>query len=68
MWTALREARRTGIRVPVPVDALHGRLARIEVRVTSATDAVTKLFALAQALTHDYDRFETLIEGGEGSD
>ena len=77
--TALRQARRTGIRVPVPVDAFHGRLAhlpagvsvsrdRIEVRVTSAKDAVTKLFALAQALTHDYDRFETLIEGGKVSD
>ena len=79
LLSALRQARRTGIRVPVPSDALHGRLAnlppgvsvhryRIEVRVTSATDAVAKLFALAQALTHDYDRFETLIEGGEGSD
>ena len=77
--TALRQARRTGIRVPVPVDALDGRLARlppgvsvsrdrIEVHFTSATDAVAKLFALAQALTHDYDRFETLIEGEEGSD
>ena len=79
VWTALRQARRTGIRVQVPVDALHGRLAslpagvsvsrdRIEVRFTSAHDAVAKLFALAQALTHDYDRFETLIEGGEGSE
>ena len=79
VWTALRQARRTGIRVPVPVDALHGRLAslpagvlvsrdRIEVRVTSAKDAVTKLFALAQALTNDYDRFETLIEEGEVSE
>ena len=77
--TALRQARRTGIRVPVPADALHGRLAnlppgvsvhrdRIEVRVTSAKDAVAKLFALAQALTHDYDRFEALIEGGEVSE
>ena len=79
VWTALRQARRTGIRVPVPVETLDGRLARlppgvsvrrdrIEVRVTSAKDAVAKLFALAQALTHDYERFETLIEGGEGSD
>ena len=78
-WTALRQARRTGIRVPVPADALQGRLAslpagisvsrdRIDVRFTSAHDAVAKLFTLAQALTHDYDRFETLIEGGEGSD
>ena len=79
VWTALRQARRIGIRVPVPVDALHGQLAslpagvsvsrdRIEVRITSAKDAVVKLFALAQALTNDYDRFETLIEGREGSD
>ena len=77
--TALRQARRIGIRVPVPVDALHGRLARlpvgvlvrrdrIEVRFTSAKDAVARLFALAQALTHDYDRFETLIDGGKVSD
>ena len=77
--TVLRQARRTGIRVPVPADALAGRLAslpagvsihrdRIEVHVTSAKDAVAKLFALAQALTHDYDRFETLIEDGEGSE
>ena len=77
--TELRQARRTGIRVPVPVDAFHGRLARlpagvsvsrdrIDVRFTSAHDAVAKLFALAQALTHDYDRFETLIEGGKVAD
>ena len=77
--TVPRQARRTGIRVPVPADALAGRLAslpagvsihrdRIEVHVTSAKDAVAKLFALAQALTHDYDRFETLIEDGEGSE
>ena len=52
VWTTLRQARRTGI----------------EARFTSAHDAVAKLFALAQALTHDYDRFETLIEGGEGSE
>ena len=59
--TELRQARRTGIRVSVSRD-------RIEVRFMSAKDAVAKLFALAQALTHDYDRFETLIEGGKGSD
>ena len=79
VWTTLRQARRTGIRVQVPVDALHGRLAtlpagvsvhrdRIEVRFTSAKEAVARLFALAQALTHDYDRFEALIEGGTQSD
>ena len=37
-------------------------------RFTSAKEAVAKLFALAQALTHDYDRFESLIAGGEGAD
>ena len=74
VWTTLRQARRTGIRVPVPADALDGRLARlpagvsvrrdrIEVRFTSAPDAVAKLFAPAQALTNDYESFETLIEG-----
>ena len=79
VWTALRQARLTGIRVPVPVDALHGRLAslpagvsvsrdRIDVRFSGAQDAVAKLFALAQALTNDYERFETLIEGREGSE
>ena len=79
MLTALRQARRTGIRVRVSADALRGRLAslpagvsvsrdRIEVRFTNAKDAVTRLFALAQALTHDYDHFETLIEGDQQSD
>ena len=30
-----------------------------------AQDAVGRLFALAQALTHDYERFEALVEGGD---
>ena len=38
---------------------------RIEVRFSSAKDAVGRLFALAQALTHDYERFEALVEGGD---
>ena len=63
----------------VPVEALAGRLAslpegvkvardRIEVRFSGAQEAVARLFALAQALTHDYDRFETLVGRGEVSE
>ena len=72
--TAIRQARLTGIRVAVPVEALGGRLAslpegvqvardRIEVRFSGAKDAVGRLFALAQALTNDYEQFEALVEG-----
>ena len=74
--TALRQARLTGIRVAVPSEALEARLAglpagvsvepgRIEVRFSGAQDAVGRLFALAQALTNDYERFEELVEGGD---
>ena len=74
--TALRQARLTGIRVAVPREALDARLSglpdgvsvepgRIEVRFRGAKDAVGRLFALAQALTHDYERFEVLVEGGD---
>ena len=74
----LRTARVTGIRVAVPVEALEARLAglpagvavepgRIEVRFADANEAVVKLFALAQALTNDYERFEELVEEGERS-
>ena len=73
--TAIRQARLTGIRVAVPVEALEARLAglpdgvsvepgRIEVRFRDAPDAVGRLFALAQALTHDYEQFEALVEAG----
>ena len=73
--TAIRQARLTGIRVAVPLEALDARLSglpdgvsvepgRIEVRFRGAQDAVGRLFALAQALTHDYERFEALVEGG----
>ena len=34
-------------------------------RFSSAKGAVGRLFALAQALTHDYERFEALVEGGD---
>ncbi len=60
----------------MPIEALEARLAglpagvsvapgRIEVRFRGAKDAVGRLFALAQALTHDYERFEALVEGGD---
>ena len=76
LLTELRQARLTGIRVTVPVEALTGKLAglpdgvsitpdRIEVRFTSAKDAVANLFALAQALLNDYERFEAVVRGGE---
>ena len=40
---------------------------RIEVRFAGAKEAVVKLFALAQALTGDYERFEDLVGKGEQS-
>ena len=72
--TAIRQARLTGIRVAVPREALEARLSglpdgvsvepgRIEVRFSGAQDAVARLFALAQALTHDYEQFEALVDG-----
>ena len=75
--TTLRQARLTGIRVTVPAETLSGRLAnlppgvtvaadRIEVQFSDAEEAVARLFALAQALTHDYERFEALVGGGRG--
>ena len=79
--TAIRRARLTGIRAAVPreaLEALEARLSglpdgvsvepgRIEVRFSSAKDAVGRLFALAQALTHDYEQFEALVEEGEAA-
>ena len=73
---ALRQARLTGIRVAVPREAREARLSglpdgvsvepgRIEVRFSGAQDAVGRLFALAQALTHDYEQFEALVEAGD---
>ena len=53
--TAIRQTRLTGIRVAVP--------GRIEVRFSGAKDAVGRLFALAQALTNDYEQFEALVDG-----
>ena len=79
LLTELRTARLTGIRVAVPVEALEARLSglpagvsvepgRIEVRFRGAKDAVGRLFALAQALTHDYEQFEALVGRGEVSE
>ena len=79
LLTELRTARLTGIRVAVPVEALEGRLAslpegvnvardRIEVRFSGAQEAVARLYALAQVLSNDYDRFETLVGRGEVSE
>ena len=76
--TEIRKARLTGIRVTVPVEALKVRLSglpegvsvepgRIEVRFGGAKDAVGRLFALAQALTNDYERFEALVAEGEAA-
>ena len=75
LLTELRKARLTGIRVPVPAEALQARLSglpagvlvkpgRIEVRFAGAKEALTRLYALAQALVNDFERFETLV-GGE---
>ena len=75
----LRTARVTGIRVTLPAETLDATLAslpegvsvsrdRIEVRFRGAQDAVGRLFALAQALTHDYEQFEALVGRGEVSE
>ena len=75
LLTELRKARLTGIRVPVPAEALQARLSglpagvlvepgRIEVRYAGAKEALTRLYALAQALVNDFEDFEALV-GGE---
>ena len=59
----------------VPAETLTGKIAdlppgvtvaadRIEGEFGDAKEAVARLFALAQALTHDYERFEALVCGG----
>ena len=57
------EARLSGLPAGVSVEP-----GRIEVRFSGAQEAVARLFALAQALTNDYDRFETLVGRGEVSE
>jgi hypothetical protein len=70
--TTLRTARIASVRVQVSSSVLSGRLSglpagvvvecgRIEVRFSGARDAVGRLFALAKALTNDYERFEALV-------
>ena len=39
---------------------------RIEVRFDGAEDALERLYALAQALGNDYERFEVLVGRGAG--
>ena len=55
----LRQARLAGLPAGVTVEP-----GRIEGRFSGAQDAVGRLFALAQALTHDYEQFEALVEAG----
>ena len=52
------EARLSGLPAGVSVEP-----GRIEVRFSGAQEAVARLFALAQALTHDYEQFEALVDG-----
>jgi hypothetical protein len=76
--TTLRQARIAGIRIAVPAAVLDVRLpglpagvtvapGRIEVQFDGAREAVARLFALAQALTNDYEQFETIVSGGGAS-
>jgi hypothetical protein len=73
MVTALREARVAGVRVKVDRDTFSVKLAglpegvvveprRIVVEFTSAKEAVARLFAIAQALGNDWERFESLVD------
>ena len=48
-------------------DALTVEADRIEVRFGGAQEAVGRLYALAQALVNDYERFEALVEEGEAA-
>ena len=77
LLTELRKARLTGIRVSVSQEVFASRLSglpegvvlergRIEVQFASAQEALSRLYALAQALANDYESFEALVEG-EGS-
>ena len=50
--------------MPACPNACRSSPGRIEVRFSGAKDAVGRLFALAQALTNDYEQFEALVEEG----
>ena len=62
--TAVAPARAISARSTEGVTVEAGR---IEVRFAGAKEAVGKLFALAKALVHDYERFEKLVGKGERS-
>jgi hypothetical protein len=73
LMTALREARVSRVRVTVPRETFSAKLAglpegvtieprRVVVEFASAQDAVGKLFAIAQALGNDWERFESLVD------
>ena len=62
------------IRVAVPSEALEARLSGLPAGVSpsnqggsrcasAARRTPSRLFALAQALTHDYEQFEALVDG-----
>lgn len=68
VYTSLRQARTAGVRVPVAAPLRRGmaglppgvvvRPGCIEVSFKRPKDAIGALYALAQALLADYDRFE----------
>ena len=62
-------AGRTGHLLTLPRAALLRQLRRHRTRAAfrGAQDAVGRLFALAQALTNDYEQFEALVEEGEAA-
>ena len=68
----LQPARLTGIRFKVPAETMSAKLAdlpdgvsvergRIEVQFDGAEDALSRLYALAQALGNDLARFQALV-------
>ena len=70
VYARLHQARTAGVRVPAPVPVRSGieglppgvvvGPGRIEVTFTTPKDAIAALYALAQALLADYDRFEDI--------
>ncbi|MEP7309360.1 MAG: hypothetical protein ABJA98_27975 [Acidobacteriota bacterium] len=70
--TTLRQARLEAVRVPVAREVLQTQVAglpagialgpgHIEVRFESVSEALQKLFTLAQAIINDYDRFAAMV-------
>jgi hypothetical protein len=68
----LQRARLEAVHVAVPAAVLQTQVdglptgvslgpGRIEVRFSSVPEALQQLFALAQAITNDYDRFAALV-------